>query len=241
MTVDIQPDAGLGVPKATANGEHVNSGAYDGRHETRLEAASWRCESVPTPSLKIAGAHQLALHSAEYKRRRRDVAHTEREPDFEHLDFVSPKDGNRLGGEGDVTPPAFRLWRLEAQSRIRLFETALTWQRLSLCRPIAGPAVHPGAFLLQAQARRWERESSIRAWRARPPSARAIGLRFHFARPSAAPFLTAHCSTRRKTSGEELESWESLNGWAAWSPGSGLFHRSGHRNRCHDTQRSWLS
>jgi hypothetical protein len=64
---------------------------------------------------------------------------------------VSPKDGNRLGGEGDVTPPAFRLWRLEAQSRIRLFETALTWQRLSLCRPIAGPAVHPGAFLLQAQ------------------------------------------------------------------------------------------
>ena len=151
MIVDIQPDAGLGVPKAKANGEHVNSGAYDGRHETRLEAASWRCESVPTPCLKIAGAHQLALHSAEYKRRRRDVAHTEREPDFEHLDFVSPKDGNRLGGEGDVTPPAFRLWRLEAQSRIRLFETALTWQRLSLCRPIAGPAVHPGAFLLQAQ------------------------------------------------------------------------------------------
>jgi len=100
MTVDIQPDAGLGGPKAKANGEHVNSGAYDGRHETRLEAASWRCESVPTPCLKIAGAHQLALHSAEYKRRRRDVAHTEREPDFEHLDFVSPKDGNRLGGGG---------------------------------------------------------------------------------------------------------------------------------------------
>ena len=162
--------------------------------------------------LKIAGAHQLALHSAKYKRRRRDVAHTEREPDFEHLDFVSPKDGNRLGGEGDVTPPPFRLWRLEPQSRIRLFETdahvAASKSMSPHCRPSSSPRRMPVASASETMGKR----EYIRAWRARPPSARAIGLRFHFARPSAAPFLTAHCSTRRKTSGEELESWESLNG-----------------------------
>ena len=32
MTVDIQPDAGLGVPQATANGQHVNSGADEMKH-----------------------------------------------------------------------------------------------------------------------------------------------------------------------------------------------------------------